>query len=105
MRNHPLYKKLKQLALDGDYTVEQVEKVTMGQIAKLLDTDERFSQTFFQNMKRGLIMTLENRDEELNLRQLKSQAKSWFDANFPNWAVERGDEAGLIILWLKGKPE
>ena len=103
MRNHPLYKKLKRIALDGNYTIEQVKNATMGQVAKLLGPDVRFSQAFFQNMKRGIVMTLQNRNEERNLQQLKSQAKNWLDANFTDWAAERGDEKGKVIIWLKGK--
>ncbi len=105
MKNHPLYKKLKQIALDRNYTVEQIENVSKSKVCQLLNTDERFSDTFFLNMKRGIIMTLENRDEEQNLQQLKSQAKSWLDANFPGWEAERGDGKGKVIIWLKGKPE
>lgn len=105
MKNHPLYKKLKQIALDGNYTIEQVQNATQGQVCKLLGADVRISHAFFQNIKRGLVMTLENRDEDRNLQRLKIQAKTWLDINFPDWGAERGDEKGKIILWLKGKPE
>lgn len=106
MRNHPLYKKLKQIVLDGDYTIEQVENATVGQVAKLLGPDVRFSQVFFQNMKRGIIMALESRNEELNFQGVRDMASSFLDANFPGWKAERGKEGNkpYVTIWLKGKP-
>lgn len=106
MRNHPLYKKLKRIVLDGDYTIDQVEKATMGQVAKLLGPEVRFSQAFFQNMKRGIIMTLRNRDDENDMQQLKQTAKTWLDANFPDWTAERGRDGDktYVTIWLRGKP-
>lgn len=106
MRNNPLYKKLKQIVLDGDYTIDQVKNATMGQVAQLLGPDVRFGQAFFQNMKRGLIMTLQNRDDENDMQQLKQTAKTWLDANFPDWEAERGREGdkNYVTIWLRGKP-
>lgn len=107
MRNHPLYKKLKQIALAENYTIDQVEKATMGQVAKLLGPDVRFTQAFLHNMKRGIIMTLQNRDDENDMQQLKQTAKTWLDSNFPDWDAERGREGDktFVKIWLKGKPE
>lgn len=105
MKNHPLYKKLKQIALDGNYTIEQVQNAGFNQIAELLET-RNFSLAFLNNMKRGIIMTLQNRDDEQNLQQLKQTAKSWLDTNFPDWEAERGREGDkpFVKIWLKGKP-
>lgn len=106
MRNNPLYIKLKQIALKN-YTVEQVENATMGQVAQLLGPDVRFSQAFFQNMKRGVIMALQNRDDENDMQQLKQTSKIWLDENFPDWSAERGKEGDkpYVTIWLKGKPQ
>lgn len=105
MKNHPLYKKLKQIALDGNYTIEQIQNAGFNQIAELLET-RNFSLAFLNNMKRGIIMTLQNRDDEQNLQQLKQTAKSWLDTNFPDWEAERGREGDkpFVKIWLKGKP-
>jgi len=106
MRNHPLYKKLKQIALDENYTIEQVENATMGQVAQLLGPDVRLSQVFLLNMKRGIIMALQNRDDENDMQQLKQTAKNFLDANFPDWEAERSREGDkpCVTIWLKGKP-
>jgi len=105
MKNNPLYDKLKQIALDGDYTVEQVQNATVGQIATLLGASGQKPQ-FIENMRRGIINTLQNRDDEVNLRALKSQAIDRLNSNFPDFAAERGREGDkpFVKIWLKGKP-
>ena len=106
MKNNPLYKSLKQTALDGDYTVEQIKNISKAKVCQLLDTEERFSNTFFLNMKRGIIMILQNRDDEKDFQQLKQTAKNWLDISFPGWEAERGREGEkpFVKIWLKGKP-
>lgn len=105
MKNQPLYKKLKQIALDGNYTIEQVENAGFNQVAELLET-RNFSLAFLNNMKRGIVMTLQNRDDEEAMQGLKQQAKNWLDTNFPDWQAERGREGDkpFVKIWLKGKP-
>lgn len=105
MKNHPLYEKLKQIALDGDYTIEQVENATYDQITKLID--KRVPLAFLTNMKRLLVAEIREAQDETDLQGLKQTAKNWLDTNFPAWQVERGREGGnpFVKIWLKGKPE
>lgn len=105
MKSHPLYKQLKQIALDNNYTIEQAQNLTFTQ-AKTLLGDADFTYTFLQNMKRGILDTLRDRDDLKNLQDLKATAKNWLDANFPDWKAERGRESGkpYVTIWLKGKP-
>lgn len=105
MKNHPLYKTLKQIALDGNYTIEQVQGLKFNQAADLLGT-RSFSLAFLNNMKRGIITALQNRDDENNLQQLKQKAKNWLDANFPDAKAEKGRQSDkpYITVWLEGKP-
>ncbi|MGB2807543.1 MAG: hypothetical protein WBC22_07375 [Sedimentisphaerales bacterium] len=105
MKNHPLYKKLEQIALDRNYTVEQVQALAFNQAAELLETCS-FSLTFLINMKHGVIDALQHRDDENDLQQLKQTAKNWLDTNFPDWEAERGRQGNepYITIWLRGKP-
>lgn len=105
MKNHPLYKKLKQIVLDGDYTIEQVQNATFNQVADLLGTRD-FTLTFLNNMKRGLKDAVQNKNDAEAMEQLKQQAKAWLDANFPDWQAKRGREGGkpYVTIWLKGEP-
>jgi len=105
MKNRAIYKQLKQYALDNNLTIEQVHNATFNQIATILGT-RNFSLAFLNNMKRGIVMSLQNRDDEQNLQQLKQIAKNWLDANFPDWEAERGREGDkpYVTIWLKGKP-
>jgi len=106
MRNHPLYKKLKQIVLDSNYTIKQVRDATYNQIAGLFG-ERGFGNAFLTNMKRLLITEMQGVQDEENMQQLKQTAKSWLDANFPDWVAERGreDDKPFITIWLKGKPE
>lgn len=105
MKNHPLYKKLKQLILDGGYTIEDVQRLDFNQAAELLGT-RSFPLALLENMKRGLIDTLQNRDDENDMQQLKQTAKNWLETNFPDVEIERGRESNkpYVKIWLKGKP-
>lgn len=105
MENHPLYKKLRQTALDNNYTVDQVRSLNFNQATDLLRTRD-FSVTFLHNMKRVIIMALQDRDDEDRLQQVKLKIKTWLDTNFPNWEAEHGRENDkpYITIWLKGKP-
>ncbi len=106
MKNHPLYKKFKQIVLDGNYTIEQVENADFNQVAELLGT-RSFSLAFLNNMKRGIIMALQNQNDEADMQQLRLTAMMWLNANFPDWQSERGreDDKPFVTIWLKGKPQ
>lgn len=104
MKNHLVYKKFKRIAFENNYTIEQVENLDFREAMTLLGAS--FSFTFLKNMKRGIIDSLRNRDDNANLQQLKQVAKNWLDTNFPDWEAERGrqGEKPYITIWLKGKP-
>lgn len=105
MNNHPFYKKLKQIALDGNYSIEQIQALNFNQAADLLGTLD-FTVTFLNNMKRGLVDALRNRDDEATMKQLKQPIKAWLNESFPDWEAERGREGGkpYVTIWLEGKP-
>ena len=105
MLNNPLYGKFKELVLNNNYTVEQVQELSINQAAKLLGAGG-FSCTFWDNMKRAVIAALQSRDDQNNLEQLRQTAKSWLDTNFPSWEaeIEREKDKPCVKLWLKGKP-
>lgn len=105
MKNHPKYVQLKQIALDNNYTVEQVRELTFNQAAGLLG-ERGFTSTFLENAKRGIIMAMQDRDDKANLQQLKSKVKTFLDAKFPQWEAERdrdGDKP-YVKIYLEGKP-
>lgn len=105
MRNHPLYQKLKLIALDENYTIKQVQSLSFTQVTTLLG-ERSGSTTFLENMKQGIIMVLQYRDDERDLQALQDQVKTFLDTNYPGWIAECDRECGkpCIRLWLKGKP-
>lgn len=107
MRNNATYKRLKQIAIDGGYTIEQVEKLDFNKAAKLLGSREGLTGTLVSKAKAGIIAMLKNRNDEQAMQELKQTAKNWLDTNFPAWQSERGREGDkpYVKIWLKGKPE
>ena len=105
MKNHSLYKKLKQITLDGNYTVEQIENVGFDQVAELLG-DRSFSNAFLQNAKYLLIAEIQDQQDESD-KQLFHSKVEVLRNRFPDFEVERGriDNKPFITIWLKGKPE
>jgi hypothetical protein len=105
MRNHPSYQKLEQTALDGNYTAEQVRALSFTQATALLE-ERPASFTFLENMKKGIVVALQNRADEFNLQQIKLMVTSWLDSNFPDWEAECDREGGkpFVTIWMEGKP-
>ena len=105
MQNHPCYQKLEQAGLDGNYTTEQVQALSFTQATALLG-ERPASFTFLENMKKGIIMVLQNQEDDFNLQQIKLEVASWLDSNFPVWEAERGRESGkpFVTIWMEGKP-
>lgn len=105
MRNHPLYQELKLIAFNENYTIEQVQSLSFAQVTTLLG-ERPGTSTFLENMKQGIILVLQNRDDERDLQALQDQVKIYLDTNFPGWVAESDREGSkpCIKLWLKGKP-
>lgn len=105
MQNHPSYQKLEQVALDGNYTVEQVRALSFAQATALLG-ERPASFTFLENIKRGIITALQDREDEVNLQQIKLKITSLLDADFPDWKAEHGREGRkpFVTIWMEGKP-
>jgi acylphosphatase len=105
MENHPLYRKLRKTVLDNNYTIEQVQGLNFNQATELLGNSS-ISHTFLNNMKCGIVLALQERDDKNDLQQLKQTAGNWLDTNFPNWEAEVERESGkpCVRIWLKGKP-
>lgn len=91
--------------LDGNYTVEQVRALSFIQATALLG-ERPASVTFLENMRKGIIMALQDREDEFNLQEIKQKVASWIDDNFPDWEAERGREGGkpFVTIWMEGKP-
>lgn len=101
MRNHPLYKQLRQIALDNNYTVEQIQNCNWQQAVQLLGQRD-FSIGFLENAKRELILELRNEAVEVDRQYIASAVRD----RFPQLELEyrREGEYPYIMLWLKGKP-
>lgn len=105
MLNHPLYKKLKQMVLDGNYTIEQVRSLDFDAAVELLGT-RNFSAGFLHNMKWQLIAELQEQKDESSKQLFQSKIEVLRN-RFPDFEIERGriDNKPFITIWLKGKPE
>ena len=106
MRNNQFYKQMRQVVLDGDYTVEQVELATDDQIKTILDAPD-LKPTFIANLRRCVTKDLIDQDDERNLQDLRTQVWGWLNTDFPDFEFERGreDDKPFVKIWLKGKPE
>ena len=110
MRNNSLYKKLKQIALDGGYTIAQVQGASKSQIKTLLGASN-LKAAFVNNMKRVLITHLQDRDDEVDkvflLNEIDGGAREAFCDRFPDFEIERDRKRDkpYITIWPKGKPE
>jgi len=107
MRDHPLYKNLRQIALDGDYTVAKIKRATKEQVAELLalDVDAAFwsggNIGFFENLKLNLAQELQEMDNAADEQTLKGLLK----AMFPDAVIERdhSERDPCVKVFYKGK--
>ena len=92
---------LKQKIDKGDISLEQLKSADYWQVRTL--TDERFSYTFFKNIKSAAIQYFQNKKDIATQGQLKTLIVSQFpDVEFEH---QRIDDKRLIKVWLDGKPE
>jgi len=105
MKNHPLYKKLKQIALDDSHTIEQVRGLDFNTVAELFGT-RSFSNTFLGNIKLELIAEIQNQRDESDKQLFQAKVESLRN-HFPDFEVERGRQNNkpYMTVWLEGKPE
>lgn len=92
---------LKQKIDKGEITLEQLESADYWQVRTL--TDERFSETFFNNFKSAAIQYFQNKKDIATQGQLKTLIVSQFpEVEFQR---ERFGDKRLIKVWLDGKPK
>lgn len=111
MQNNVIYKQFEQVAIDGNFTIAQVQNATKTQIANLLRVSKNsLIDRFIQNMKNTLVARLRRRDDETDrqflINQLEGSARTAFRIRFPDAEVEkkRDDGKRIIIIHLDGKP-
>lgn len=106
MRNNETHKRLEQIAIDGSYTIAQIQNATSEQVCTLLNVDG-LPETFLANMKEVLIRNLQDRDDETDKQFLLANINiSAIRARFEDIEFERSREEGKrkITFWLDGKP-
>lgn len=104
MRNRPEYKQLEQIALDGNYTVEQVQNATKSQVSALLD-NAVMSDAFFLNMKNILLKKLTNRNDETDrqfiINLFEGGARTAFRDRFPDAVILKRRENSKRIIEIR----
>ena len=108
MRYNPLYARLKQIALDNNYTIDEVQGLTKQQIADQVQLSiDDFSDDFFANIKTVIVSDFESIRDHSMLGVVKSQLEPWLVEEYPDAEFERGKENDkrFIKIWLDGKPE
>ena len=79
MKNHELYKQLKQIACN--YTVQQAENLSPEELRSLSKADNTVTGTFINNMKQCLIDNLQAKQDEAD----EKKRDEVLDAGFPDW--------------------
>lgn len=105
MKNNPLYIQLRQIALDGNYTIGQLANVTKTQVENILDSGVLPMQ-FVKNMKRMVKCILQERDDEIERVTIEQKIPTMIRKRFPNLKVDfkRAPNDGRVVrLWLDGK--
>ncbi len=112
MKRNPLYQQLRQIALAGNYTREQIAAVTKGQMVALLGMQaSELPDAIFENLKGAISRRLQERDDLADknfiLDQIDGDQRVAFRARFPDFEVkwQRQGEYRSIVLLLDGIPE
>ncbi len=107
MRETPAFLELEQIVLENNYTVEQVQAVTLRQAMKLLPGGKDLP-LYFNGVKKHLIAALQERDRNTGFEDFK---QTLIDAGiktaYPDITFKRGFEQGkpFVTIWPKGEPE
>ena len=100
MRNRQLYKTIKQIVIDGNYTIAQVEGVTRRQMESIVGQSVG---GYFEGIKENLVKELTAQDDTLR----QSQIRNAIISQFPNAEFDKGTVRGkkFVRIWIDGKPE
>ncbi len=104
MRSNPVYKKLKKIALEGDYTIEQVTNASKGQIESLVGHE--LTVNFYSSLKTCVLQDLQEKLDGQAVAAFKDKVKAYLDQYYPDYKFERGRDRDkpFITIWLEGKP-
>ena len=119
MRNRQIYKDIRQIVIDGNYTIEQVENTTRRQIVidgnytlkQVENTTRQQMETvagrsvggLFEGIKENLIRELTERDDRVRLDRIRTGIINIFpDVEFGREIV---DGKRCYHVWPDGKPE
>jgi len=102
MLNHPLYNQLTQMIFGQGWTIEQVKNMDYWQARSLL-SPQRFTGTFFENMKGKIVEAFEEQALQNRAAEFSARLASLLDKNA---RTDHGREDGkaFITIWPEGKP-
>jgi len=114
MRNDPIYRKFRQLAVDGAYTADDVRTLTRKQVAGLLgndgltvsDTDEFWSganEGYFTGLKLNVAQELQRAADVKIAKAVKAAIVQLYPK--ADIELERGHDGLRVTLWPEGKPQ
>ena len=107
MKSNPLYKQIKQIALDEDYTIQQVRDATKTQITSLLGISESaVLDTFVDCMKANLAEELRRRDFERDKQFIIDNYSEELRKRFGDCQIDKSEIRGYrcVLIWLDGAP-
>ena len=105
-----VYKKLKEAAEAGNFSIAQVEAATKEQVASYFDIDvERIRDGMFINAKAKLLREMERAKWQTVLDGLKDQLvggnRVWLTNNFPDVEFAINHRSKTVTIFFEGKPE
>ena len=105
-----VYKRLKEAAETGSYTVAQVEAVTKQQIAGFIGIDAaKVSDGMFVNAKAKLLREMERKKWQAALDGLKAQliggGRVWLKNNFPDAEFAVDHRRKTVTIFFEGIPK
>ena len=109
MQKNALYLQLKQIATENNYTIEHIQSLTADRIKELLELGGVYDG-FVANLKDALLKEWQNKYDQTFLQNLKSQlidgSRVWLQNNFPKAEFEMGAQNGkrFVRIWLNGRP-
>ena len=106
MKNNPHYQRLRQKALDDNYTIEQVDNLTSNQLSQALNVEEAEIGPRLNGMKELLTAEMKTTADKTKTDSIIAAFKIWLDTNFPQHEEIVGgeDDKVFVTIWLEGKP-
>lgn len=109
MKQHPLYQQIEEMALSGDYTIDQMLNANRKQLEAATGKDlSGYKSSFLKGLKQVVAKRLKHRDTDGHKSFALARIEAAFEIRFgikPDIDHDEEGDKPFLKIWYKGRPK